>query len=119
MTLLADSLDVARTAAGGFDGIAIYDNYVEPPTWPGHAQDCTARGLLFSFNMDPGYDGIVERRSIRPRATRRRCSSPGAQLYDWARAADREAAASASAGRIRRVVPGERRGADEPAAGTT
>jgi hypothetical protein len=48
VTLLADSLDVARTRAAGFDGIAIYDVFVTPDTWLGHARDCTAAGLLFS-----------------------------------------------------------------------
>ena len=34
VVLLADSLDVIRTAAGGFDGIAIYDSFVRPATGP-------------------------------------------------------------------------------------
>ena len=61
MTLLADSLDIARTARSGFDGIAIYDNFVRPDTWRLHAQDCTAADLVFSFNINPGFDGIAER----------------------------------------------------------
>lgn len=32
VTLLADSLEFARTPASGFDGIGIYDNFMRPPT---------------------------------------------------------------------------------------
>ena len=100
VTLLADSLDFKRTQAGGFDGIAVYDNFVEPDTWPSHAQHCTERGLLFSFNINPGYDGI-EPRHVEPGS----CYSPlpfepGKAKYDWSRAGDREAAAAASQARI-------------------
>ena len=65
VTLLADSLDVGRTEAGGFDGIAIYDNYVRPASWRAHAEACSARDLVFSFNVNPGFDGIV-RRQVEP-----------------------------------------------------
>jgi hypothetical protein len=100
VTLLADSLDVKRTQAGGFDGIAVYDNFVEPNTWASHAQRCTERGLLFSFNINPGFDGI-EPRHVDPGS----CYSPlpfepGKAKYDWSRTADREAAAAASQARI-------------------
>ena len=100
VTLLADSLDFKRTQAGGFDGIAVYDNFVEPDTWPSHAQHCTERGLLFSFNINPGYDGI-EPRHVEPGS----CYSPlpfepGKAKYDWSRGGDREAAAAASQARI-------------------
>ena len=62
VTLLADSLDVVRTEASGFDGIAIYDNYVRPESWRAHAEACSARDLVFSFSINPGFDGIVQRR---------------------------------------------------------
>jgi len=103
VTLLADSLDVGRTQAGGFDGIAIYDNTVAPATWAGHARDCTDRGLLFSFNINSGYDAIAPRTvNVDPNA----CPSsppvfqPGGGVYDWTNAADRERARTASAARI-------------------
>jgi hypothetical protein len=62
VTLLADSLDFYRTKASGFDGIAIYDNYVTPATWRAHAVNCAREDLLFAFNVNPGFDGIVRRR---------------------------------------------------------
>jgi hypothetical protein len=65
VTLLADSLDYIRTQASGFDGIAIYDNYVEPSRWRPYAAECGPRGLVFSFNSNPGFDGI-EQRNVDP-----------------------------------------------------
>ncbi len=103
VTLLADSLDVTRTQAGGFDGIAIYDNFVAPSTWRDHADACTARGLLFSFNVNSGYDGIAPRAAP---ADPQACPSsppvfqPGGGIYDWTDAGDRERARAASVARI-------------------
>ena len=71
VTLLADSLDVGRTSAGGFDGIAIYDNYVKPPRWRQAAEACAGRDLVFSFTINPGFDGI-ELRDVPPDS----CYSP-------------------------------------------
>jgi hypothetical protein len=61
VTLLADSLDIARTSTGGFDGIAIYDNFVRPPIWRSYAERAAAAGLVFSFNVNAGFDGIRPR----------------------------------------------------------
>lgn len=103
VTMLADSLDVARTQAAGFDGIAIYDNFVTPSTWRGHAIDCSGRGLLFSFNVNSGYDGIVPRSAP---ADPQACPStpppfqPGGGAYDWTTTEDRERARAASVSRI-------------------
>ena len=99
-TLLADSLDVGRTQAAGFDGIAVYDNYVRPNTWRMHAEACTARGLLFSFSVNPGFDGVVD-----PRLGPEACYvppafEPGPSTNDWSQALDRERAARESEQRI-------------------
>ncbi len=59
--LLADSLDTARTAAGGFDGMAIYDPFYRPANWPGAAATFSSAQLLFSFNVNPGFDRYPER----------------------------------------------------------
>jgi hypothetical protein len=61
VTLLADSLDLARTRAGGFDGMAIYDNFVLPGAWRSVAERATLSDLVFSFNINAGYDGIRPR----------------------------------------------------------
>jgi len=100
ITLLADSLNFDRVRGGGFDGIAIYDNYVAPDTWAGHAQSCTARNLVFSFNINPGFDAIVQRRVEPDSCYRPLPFEPGAATYDWSRPSDREQAARASLARI-------------------
>jgi hypothetical protein len=98
--LLADSLDVARTESCGFDGIAIYDNYVRPETWPVHAEACTSRNLLFSFNVNPGFNAVVDRRMGAGPCYAAPALEPPASGYDWTRAEDRERAVQASEGRI-------------------
>lgn len=61
LTLLADSLDMDRTRDSGFDGIGIYDNYVGPELYAEQAYFASRVGLVFSFNVNPGYDEILER----------------------------------------------------------
>jgi hypothetical protein len=100
LTLLADSLDVGRTRSCGFDGIAIYDNYVRPSTWRSHAKACTARNLLFSFNVNPGFDGVVDRRVPQPACYAPPAFEPPTATYDWAVTEDRAFAARASDNRI-------------------
>ena len=100
VTLLADSLDVHRTAAGGFDGIAVYDAFVAPDTWAAHARRCTERGLLFSFSINPGYDGVEPRDVAADACHNRLPFEPGKVPYEWSDQRDREAAASASQSRI-------------------
>jgi glycosyl hydrolase family 99 len=99
LTLLADSSQVARTQAGGFDGIALFDNYVSPDVWPLHAENCTTRNLVFSFQVNPGFDSIVwpsdPGSCYTPPAF-----APGGGVYDWTRGANRAAAEAASRGRI-------------------
>jgi hypothetical protein len=100
LTLLADSLDMERTAASGFDGIAIYDPFVTPGYYPPAAEEASRRGLVFSFGVNPGYD-TIEPRSVEPGS----CYAPTPfeppfPGLDWSDAADRERAAELSAGRI-------------------
>jgi hypothetical protein len=101
VTLLADSLDWGRTKRSGFDGIAVYDNYVTPDTWRECAQACTDHDLVFSFNINPGFDAIVRRTVERdscyvPPAI----EPPAASSYEWTRPRDVAAAARASERRI-------------------
>jgi hypothetical protein len=102
VTLLADSLDVGRTQASGFDGIAIYDNYVRPSAWRAVAEACTARKLVFSFNVNPGFDGVAGPLSAPDSCSFPLLFEPGPSGYDWSERLDRERAA----------LDGERRIAD-------
>jgi hypothetical protein len=100
LTLLADSTEVARTQAGGFDGIGLFDNYVSPDTWHLHAANCTARDLVFSFQVNPGFDGIVQRDVPPGSCYVPPAFAPGGASYDWTQQAARAAAEQASQGRI-------------------
>jgi hypothetical protein len=101
LILLADSLALDRTQAAGFDGIGIYDNFVKPSTWPGWARECSARGLLFSFNTNPGFDAVALRQFDPASCYRPQAFEPGGASYDWERQADRFNAELASGDRIR------------------
>ncbi|HEY8149836.1 MAG TPA: hypothetical protein VIK51_13095, partial [Vicinamibacteria bacterium] len=61
VTLLADSLHWSRTVAAGFDGITVFDNYIGPDRYPGYAAGAAANDLVFSFNVNPGFDMILDR----------------------------------------------------------
>ena len=99
ITLLADSSAVDRVKAAGFDGMAIYDNFVEPDTWPVHARNFTGGDLLFSFNVNAGFDGIVARGPTDD-CYRPPPFMPGRGSYDWTRRQDRDAAHRAGLDRI-------------------
>ncbi len=97
--LLADSSDLDRVRASGFDGMALYDAYVRPPTWPALARACTDFDLAFSFNINTGFDGI-EPRTFEPEG----CYSPlpfePPASVDWASLRGRERARQTALGRI-------------------
>jgi hypothetical protein len=101
LTLLSDTLDMARAQRSGFDGIAVYDNFVPPETYAGHASGASAHGLLFSFNVNPGYDQI-EPRSFEPDSCYQPSSfaPPAAPPLDWSSGDERERAARLSDERI-------------------
>ena len=100
ITLLADSLDFGRTRASGFDGIAIYDNYVRPSAWPAYAKDCNAFDLLFSFNCNPGYDGILARNVAPDSCYAPPSFEPPGYEIDWSRVRDRGIARRLGSDRI-------------------
>jgi hypothetical protein len=100
ITLLADSLEFARTPASGFDGIGIYDNFIPPESYREQARGASLAGLLFSFNVNPGYDQIEPREPNDPCYAPRAFAPPTAGL-DLSTADGRERAAAASASRIR------------------
>lgn len=99
--LLADSLDMRRTAAAGFDGIAIYDNFVAPETWREWAEAATRERLLFSFNVNPGFDRVEPRVPPPDPCYRPARFEPGGEAPDWSAAAGRERAQALALGRIR------------------
>ncbi|HSK08641.1 MAG TPA: hypothetical protein VK911_03630 [Vicinamibacterales bacterium] len=101
VTLLADSLDFFRTRAGGFDGLAIYDNYVEPATWRRFAEEATAHDLVFSFNVNPGFDGVVLRNVEADSCYRPPRFLPDDPRVEWSSPRSRARAARVSASRIR------------------
>jgi hypothetical protein len=99
--LLADSLDFGRTPAAGFDGIGIYDNFIGPERYHPLAREASAAGLLFSFNVNPGYDeirldGVPPGSCYEPRPF-----SPPTGPLDFERSDHRELAAELSSRRIR------------------
>jgi hypothetical protein len=101
VTLLADSTHITRVLASSFDGIGIYDNFIGPERYAEIAGFTSKAGLLFSFNVNPGYDQI-EPRHVPPEDDCYRPAplAPPAE-YDWSLAQERERAAAASARRIR------------------
>jgi hypothetical protein len=98
LTLLADSLDFGRTPAAGFDGIGIYDNFIPPSAYAGYAAGASQRGLVFSFNVNPGFDSIEPR--VLPSCYAPQSFAPPTDGLDWTTAAGRERAAARSAERI-------------------
>jgi hypothetical protein len=98
LTLLADSIDFGRTPAAGFDGIGIYDNFIPPSDYAHHAKGASAAGLVFSFNVNPGFDSIEPR--VLPACYAPQKFAPPTEGLDWASSAGRERAASRSAQRI-------------------
>ena len=100
--LLADSLDFGRTPASGFDGIGIYDNFIGPERYHPLARAASERELLFSFNVNPGYDEILQE-YVAPDSCyeSRPFAPPTDPPLDFERFDHRERAAELSAGRIR------------------
>jgi hypothetical protein len=101
--LLCDSLDAGRVAAAGFDGLGLYDPFVRPSSWSSLADAFSARDLLFSFNINVGFDKYPDRSSQGP------CFVPlqfEPGPLDWSQASAREAAEVA--GRARFVETAER-----------
>jgi hypothetical protein len=100
VTLLADSLDMGRTRASGFDGIGIYDNFIPPADYTRYATGASATGLLFSFNVNPGFHAI-EPRVVEPGSCYQpQAFAPPGEPIDWSRAEGRERAAERSEQRI-------------------
>lgn len=100
ITLLADSLEFARTPASGFDGIGIYDNFIAPEAYAGFAEGASRAGLLFSFNVNPGYDQLEPRPAPADPCYAPRAFAPASSPIDWSSALERERASALSQQRI-------------------
>ena len=100
VTLLADSLEFARTPASGFDGIGTYDNFLPPESYRDLAEAASLAGLLFSFHVNPGYDQVEPRHPDDP-CYAPRPFAPATPGLDLSTADGRERAAAVSASRIR------------------
>lgn len=98
--LLADSLDMGRTPAAGFDGIAVYDNFVAPEQWSTLASAASDAGVVFSFNVNAGYDGYVLREVPADSCYRPPPFAPGGTHPDWTNAAGRAHAQTLALRRI-------------------
>ncbi|MGH9324026.1 MAG: hypothetical protein ACRD3V_29585, partial [Vicinamibacteria bacterium] len=102
LVLLADSLDFGRTPASGFDGIGIYDNFIIPERYHPLARGASERELLFSFNVNPGYDEVLQEFIAPDSCYEPRPFAPPSDLpLDFERFDHRERAAALSAARIR------------------
>jgi hypothetical protein len=99
VTFLADSLDFARAPRAGFDGVAVYDNFVEPAAYAPAARRASEAGLLFSFNVNPGFDRI-ERRDEPDACWGPLPFVPRGRPIDWSRGEERERAAALAESRI-------------------
>ena len=101
LLLLADSLDFGRTPASGFDGIGIYDNFITPDQYEPLARDASAAGLVFAFNVNPGYDEIPLEDVPPESCYQPRPFAPEAGNLDFSLSDHRELAAALSIARIR------------------
>jgi len=113
VTILADSLEFSRTPASGFDGIAIYDPFVPPEDYAAYAAGASAAGLVFSFNVNAGYDGIEPRTGLGDCYEPTPFAPPTAGL-DWTRPDDRDRAALRASQRITESFQATLRVQDNP-----
>jgi hypothetical protein len=101
ITLLSDSLEPHRTLASGFDGTALYNNFVEPSSWRRHAENFSASNLVFSFNVNPGFDAIPQREVDPDSCYRPPPFVPPTATLDFSNRRDRTTAMLLGAQRIR------------------
>ena len=99
-TLLSDTWDARRVRAAGLDGIATYDPAIEPEQHLNYALSASQQGLVFSFNVNPGWDEI-DRRKVEPGSCYQpRSFLPRTRELNWSTSEDREFARQLSERRI-------------------
>ena len=62
-TILSESPSAGGVRAAGFDGIALYGPDSSQRDWLGWALEASRKGMVFTFNANPGMDEI-ERRNV-------------------------------------------------------
>jgi hypothetical protein len=99
ITLVADSLDAARTLAIGFDAGAVGNPYIRPDEWPSLTDPFDARGLPFSFAVNAGFDNVEPKTPPQDPCYRPAAFEPDVSVR-WDAEASREHAHLACAERI-------------------
>ncbi len=99
VTLFADSSDVGRVIACGFDGFALYDPFVRPPEWTAIADWFDREGLLVSFNTNIGFDKYPVR-GPQGDCDRPLAFEPPVGPIDWSSTLSRESALAAERSRV-------------------
>ena len=106
VTLLSNTRDAPRARAAGFDGIATYDPAIEPEQYLDFANSASQNDMLFSFNVNPGWDEIVQRNVPEDSCYQERPFLPRTRKLNWSNADDRELARSLSESRILESLQG-------------
>jgi hypothetical protein len=99
LLLLGDAIDPGRTAACGLDGVGVYDAFVRPSSWLSIADGFARRDLLFSFNINPGFDKYPAR-GPQDVCFRPIPFEPPVGAFDWDDPAARRTVEDASRARI-------------------
>lgn len=100
-TLLADSLDVGRTRAGGFDGGTSADPYFHPERWNEVSGWFNAENLPFVFGVNAGFDVVLPQMAPADDPCYRTPRIDPVGDVDWSDESSRAAAHESSAERIR------------------
>ena len=104
LILSGDSWHPERVAAAGFNGFANYDPTTATSAWLEAALGASRRGMVFSFNVNPGFD-LIERVRSQQDLVPGECYTPVPFFpttfhLNWDRADDRERAAGLADARI-------------------
>ena len=104
LILSGDSWHPERVAAAGFNGFANYDPTTATSAWLEAALGASRRGMVFSFNVNPGFD-LIERVRSQEDLVPGECYTPVPFFpttfhLNWNRSEDRERAAGLADARI-------------------
>jgi hypothetical protein len=100
VTLVADSLDVARTAAAGFDAGAVGNPYIRPEQWGSYTAAFDAGDIPFAFAVNAGFDTLEPKTRPTDPCYRPAAFEPSFDVR-WDLESSRQAAHRLAAARIR------------------